>query len=141
MDELRTIERARQNDLDAFNQLVLNYQNLAFSVAYRLLQDEDAAADAVQDSFIKAYRALNTFQGGSFKSWLMRIVTNTCYDVLRSRKRRPTESLDDQPVETVSMATPITTLSTPPVSAMIPTALPRLVHFTCSVVSFGLNGS
>ena len=46
------------------------------------------ASDAVQDSFIKAYRALNTFRGGSFKSWLMRIVVNTCYDELRSRKRQ-----------------------------------------------------
>ena len=110
MDELGTIERARQNDLDAFNELVLHYQNLAYSVAYRMLQDEDAAADAVQDSFIKAYRALNTFKGGSFKSWLMRIVTNTCYDVLRARKRRPTESLDDQVVESAS----VTTLSAMP---------------------------
>ena len=105
MDELGAIERARQNDLDAFNELVLHYQNLAYSVAYRMLPDEDAAADAVQDSFIKAYRALNTFKGGSFKSWLMRIVTNTCYDLLRARKRRPTESLDDQVVESAAVTT------------------------------------
>ena len=103
MNEQQAIERARQSDVDAFNQLVLAYQNLAYSVAYRMLRDEAAAADAVQDSFIKAYRALSQFKDGNFKSWLMRIVVNTCYDVLRVRGRRPVESLDDMAVEPVSM--------------------------------------
>lgn len=53
----------------------------------------------MQDSFLKAYRALDQFHGGSFKSWLMRIVVNTCYDVLRSSQWRRTDSLDDLPVE------------------------------------------
>ena len=97
--EQAVIERAQAQDLDAFNELVVTYQRLAFSVAYRMLQDEDAAADAVQESFIKAYRGLHTFRGGSFKSWLMRIVTNTCYDALRARKRRATDSLDALPAE------------------------------------------
>lgn len=99
MDHDLLIERSLNGDLDAYNHLVVEYQNLAYSVAYRLLSDADGAADAVQDSFIKAYRALDSFRGGSFKSWLMRIVTNTCYDVLRARKRRATESIDDLPVE------------------------------------------
>lgn len=99
MDHQALIDRALEGDLEAFNVLVVEYQNLAYSVAYRLLQNSDGAADAVQDSFIKAYRALDTFRGGNFKSWLMRIVTNTCYDVLRARKRKATDSLDDLPVE------------------------------------------
>ncbi|MBK8800139.1 MAG: sigma-70 family RNA polymerase sigma factor [Anaerolineales bacterium] len=89
------IAQAVNGDLAAFNQLVLIYQNLAYSVAYRTLQDDAAAADAVQDSFIKAFRAIADFQGGSFKSWIIRIVANTCYDVLRSRRRKLTDSLDD----------------------------------------------
>lgn len=93
------LAQAMRGDLDAFNQLVLAYQQLAYSVAYRTLQDQDGAADAVQESFVKAYRALSTFQGGSFKSWLVRIVVNTCYDSLRSRLRHPTDSLDDLPVD------------------------------------------
>jgi RNA polymerase sigma-70 factor (ECF subfamily) len=97
--EQAVIAQATSGDLDAFNQLVLAYQQLAYSVAYRTLQDQDAAADAVQDSFIKAYRALATFQGGSFKSWLVRIVVNTCYDSLRSKLRHPAASLDDLPVD------------------------------------------
>src|SRR5215212_4714214 len=99
MDEQSVIARALAGELNAFNQLVLTYQNLAYSIAYRVLQDESASADAVQDSFIKAYRALGTFQGANFKSWLTRIVVNTCYDTLRAKRRRATDSLDDLPAE------------------------------------------
>lgn len=99
MNEQTLIVRSLEGDLDAFNQLVLAYQRLAYSVAYRMLHDQDAAADAVQESFIKAYRALESFQSGNFRGWLIRIVTNTCYDVLRAHQRRATESLDAMPVE------------------------------------------
>jgi RNA polymerase sigma-70 factor (ECF subfamily) len=93
--EEAVIAQAIAGDLAAFNQLVLTYQNLAYSVAYRTLQDDAAAADVVQESFIKAFRAMATFQGGSFKSWIIRIVANTCYDLLRFRQRKITDSLDD----------------------------------------------
>jgi RNA polymerase sigma-70 factor (ECF subfamily) len=104
MEELTLVEYARQGDLTAFNRLVLEYQNLAFNVAFRVMGDPAAAEDAVQDAFIKAYQKLDTFRGGSFKSWMMRIVTNTCYDELRRRKRRPTVPLepvsaDDEEIE------------------------------------------
>ena len=99
VDEQDLIQRATAGELEAFNRLVLHYQGLAYSVAYRTVQDGDAAADAVQDSFLKAFRSLNSFHGGSFKSWLVRIVINTCYDILRAQRRRASESLDDLPVE------------------------------------------
>lgn len=99
MDDQTIIARVLKGEHNAFNDLVLTYQNLAYSVAFRILQNESAAADAVQDSFIKAYRALSTFNGGSFKSWLTRIVVNTCYDMLRVQQRRATDSLDELPVE------------------------------------------
>lgn len=73
-DEQAIITRAMKGETEAFTALVSQYQNMAFSVAYRMLRDEDAAADVVQDSLIKAYRALHGFQGGNFRSWLMRIV-------------------------------------------------------------------
>ena len=98
-DDNLSVERALDGDLNAFNDLVREYERLAYSVAYRMLQDPDAASDAVQEGFIKAYRALNTFRGGSFKSWLLRIVVNTCYDILRARKRYGTESIDDESAE------------------------------------------
>lgn len=94
-DEQAIITRAMKGETEAFTALISQYQNMAFSVAYRMLRDEDAAADVVQDSLIKAYRALHGFQGGNFRSWLMRIVANTCYDVLRAQQRHATDSLDD----------------------------------------------
>lgn len=95
MDEQRLIEAAQDQDIESFNQLVLAYQDMAFSVAYRIIGEPDAAADATQEAFLSAYRKLYQFRGGSFKSWLMRIVSNACYDELRRRQRRPAASYDD----------------------------------------------
>ena len=99
MDEQALIDSARKGDARAFNQLVLLYQRMAYNVAYRILNDPDAASDATQDAFLKAFKAMRRFRGGSFKAWLLRIVTNACYDQLRRKQRRPTSSLDDLPVE------------------------------------------
>jgi RNA polymerase sigma-70 factor (ECF subfamily) len=95
MDEPYLIEQAKQNDVEAFNTLVLHYQDLAYSVAYRIMGEPDGAADAAQDAFISAYEKLHLFKGGNFKAWLMRIVTNKCYDALKYHKRRPRSSLDE----------------------------------------------
>lgn len=94
------IRAARQGDTVAFNHLVLTYQELAFNVALRLVGDPDTAADVTQDAFLSAYRHLDQFKGGSFRSWLLRIVTNASYDVLRSRQHRTRESLDVMVAET-----------------------------------------
>jgi RNA polymerase sigma-70 factor (ECF subfamily) len=95
-DEAALLAAAQRGDLPAFNQIILHYQSLAYNIAYRLTNDSDVAADAVQDAFIKAYQRLSQYRGGSFKSWLLRIVTNTCYDALRAQKRRPTAPLDGE---------------------------------------------
>lgn len=95
----RLVTLATAGDLHAFNQLVEQTQGMAYQIAYRLLQSEAGAADAVQESYIKAYRGLAAYRGGSFKSWLLRIVTNSCYDQLRQQQRRPTTSFDDFPVD------------------------------------------
>lgn len=94
LNEEQLIQYAKQGDLDAFNRLVLAYQDIAYSVAYRLMGDTPSAEDITQDAFIAAYRKLHTFRGGSFKAWLLRIVTNGSYDELRKRKRRPTTTLE-----------------------------------------------
>jgi RNA polymerase sigma-70 factor (ECF subfamily) len=93
-EEQTLIRDAQRGNLDAFNELVLLYQNQAYNVAYRIMGEGDSAADATQDAFISAYRAISNYRGGSFRAWLLRIVTNACYDELRRRKRRPTSSLD-----------------------------------------------
>ena len=96
MEESLLIKKAADGDLGAFNQLVLTYQELAFNVAYRIMADEAAAADATQDAVISMYRKLDSYRGGSFKAWFLRIVTNACYDELRKQKRRPTVTLEPE---------------------------------------------
>ena len=94
MDEHALIQSALDGDLDAFNRLVLAYQDMLFNQAYRMMGEPQAAEDATQDAFIAAFRKLHTYRGGSFRAWLLRIVTNLCYDELRRRKRRPTSPLE-----------------------------------------------
>ena len=92
-NEEALVNLASNGDLDAFNQLVLHYQNLAYNHAYALLGDSDSAEDATQESFIKAFQALNRYRGGSFRSWLLKIVTNSAYDILRRSRRHPNQPL------------------------------------------------
>lgn len=93
-DEALMVEYSREGDLDAFNQLVLAYQDTAYNAAYRILGERNSAEDVVQNAFLSAYRKLNTFRDGSFKAWLLRIVTNACYDEIRRQKRRPSIPLN-----------------------------------------------
>ena len=104
MDESALIHDAQQGDLEAFNRLVLAYQDKLYNTALRILGDYDLASDATQEAFISAFRSLNSYRGGSFRAWLQRTVTNACYDELRRRKRRPTVPLeptsnDDEEIE------------------------------------------
>jgi len=102
MNEVELILAARTGDLNSFNSLVLAYQELIYNHAYRMMGEMDAAEDATQNAFISAYRNIKSYRGGSFKAWLLRIVTNLCIDELRRRKRHPTvplEPLDDNEEE------------------------------------------
>lgn len=104
MDEAALIRFAQQGDLDAFNRLVLMYQDLAYNLAYRMLSDPAGAEDATQNAFLSAYRNLSSYRGGSFRAWVLRMVTNTCYDELRRQHRHPTtalEPMDDQDDEEI----------------------------------------
>ncbi len=94
IEEARQLDAARRGDLAAFNWLVLRYQTRVYNLCYRMLSDPDAAADATQETFLSAYRAIERFKGEQFRTWLMRIATNACLDMIRSRKRRPAQSLD-----------------------------------------------
>lgn len=91
--EVAQIAAAQAGDLPAFNQLILRYQTLAFNIALRMIREERKADDLVQESFLKAYRALATFRGGSFKCWLLHIVSNLSIDHLRNRQRFVWQSL------------------------------------------------
>jgi len=96
MNEQALIHDAQAGNLDAFNALVLHYQDNVFNTALRILGDEDLAADASQEAFLSAFRSIASFRGGSFKAWLMRTVTNACYDELRRQKRRPSVPLEPE---------------------------------------------
>lgn len=91
-DEVLVLAASKGN-LDAFNQLVLRYQDLAYHHAYSLMGDPDSAEDVAQESFVKAFHGLNGFRGGSFRSWILRIVTNCAYDILRRSQRHPSQPL------------------------------------------------
>lgn len=96
MNEQELIQAARSGDLDSFNRLVLEYEGLAYNVALGLLGDPAAAEDATQDAFISAYQNLKSYRGGSFKAWLLRIVSNASYDELRRQSRRPITALESK---------------------------------------------
>ena len=96
MDEAKIIKQAQLGDLDSFNRLVIKYQDMVFNQAFRVMGDSFSAEDATQNAFISAFRKIKTYRGGSYKSWLLRIVTNECYDELRRRKRRPTIPLEPE---------------------------------------------
>jgi RNA polymerase sigma-70 factor (ECF subfamily) len=88
------ISRAREGDLTAFNSLVVRFQNTVYSLSVRMLGSPQAAEDATQEAFIRAWTRLETFRGGRFQSWLFTIVANLSRDELRRRGRRPQTSLD-----------------------------------------------
>ena len=97
--DLILLERARGGELDAFNDLVVCYQDQLFALIVRMVPDRDQASDCVQEAFFSAYRNLNGFRGGSVKSWLHRSAINAALDIQRARKRRPVQpypELDDE---------------------------------------------
>jgi len=85
--DLEVIQRVRQGESEAFRFLVERYQGRAYRLALRVLRDEEAARDAVQDAFVKAYSALDRFEGrSSFFTWFYRLVMNQCLDARRRDK-------------------------------------------------------
>ena len=94
-DEAPLIARSQSGDVNAFNQLVLRYQQTVYNVILRMLGDRDTAADVAQETFIAAYRAIQFFRGSSsFRAWLLRIATNQACDHWRRTNRHPVDSLD-----------------------------------------------
>ena len=103
IDEYKLLKKAAAGSADAFEQLVLKYQTAVYNLCLRMTGDPEDAADMTQESFLKAWRSLESFQGNSaFSTWLYRLASNTCLDHLRSVKRRPQLSLvmEDEDGET-----------------------------------------
>jgi RNA polymerase sigma-70 factor (ECF subfamily) len=108
-EDERLIRAAQRGDMASFNALVERHQRAVFNVTLRLLRDPGLAEDATQDTFVRAWTALDSFRGGLVRPWLLRIATNRGYDMLRSRARRPATSLDAELFEIEPEWTPQST--------------------------------
>jgi RNA polymerase sigma-70 factor (ECF subfamily) len=99
-DELTLVNRAREGDTGAFNDLVRRYERKIYRLAMNITQNAEDAEDVLQETFLKAYEHLGDFQGNSkFYTWLVRIAVNEALMKLRKRKSDRTVPLDE-PVET-----------------------------------------
>jgi RNA polymerase sigma-70 factor (ECF subfamily) len=127
-DEQALIGAAQRGNRSAFNLLVLRYQDGLYTLAYRIMGESQSAADATQEAFITAYRRLDTYRGGSFRAWLIRITTNACYDELRRRKRRPVVAMDELSPPDSDDDPPIADPSNTPEQAMQQRELNRAIQ-------------
>ncbi|RFM32468.1 RNA polymerase sigma factor [Chitinophaga silvisoli] len=98
------INRIRDGDSSAFSFIVDKYKNMAYTIALKMIRDPAAAEDATQESFIKAYEAIDTYKGNAkFSTWLYTIVYRTCLSILKQKKTLPLDDeeynnrMDDQP--------------------------------------------
>ena len=94
LDEQELVDRSRQGDLEAFNCLVLAYQDRVYNLCLRMLGSPQAAEDAAQETFLSAYRSVSRMRGPNVRSWLLRIAANASIDELRRRRRQPQRSLE-----------------------------------------------
>lgn len=99
--EEQLIKKSLQGNTEAFEELVLQYQNKIYALSYRYMGNEEDAYDMTQEAFLKAYRSLRSFKGdSSFGTWMYRVATNVCLDELRRRKRRIVAFSLDEPLAT-----------------------------------------
>ncbi len=120
------VQLVLDGDTQAFNDLVERHQSRAYNLCLRMLGDADAAADVAQDAFISAYKHLPSLRG-EFRPWLMRIVANGCRDVLRSKKRRPSVSLDLERDDDDTPAMQIADTSDGPEAALMKSELQKTI--------------
>jgi RNA polymerase sigma-70 factor (ECF subfamily) len=118
--EQEWIASSQHGDRAAFNELVVAYQQTVYALAYRMLGDEQAAADVAQEAFFAAYRHIGTFRGQSFRAWLLRIVSNAAIDAWRNRQRRPTLSIEQLAADNTASAADALAMLADPTGAVNP---------------------
>jgi RNA polymerase sigma factor (sigma-70 family) len=95
-EEMDLVNRSRQGDLKAYDELVRRYQERIYATVYHMTANHEDANDLAQESFVKAFQALKSFKGGSsFYTWLYRIAVNKTINFLKQRKNRQHMSLND----------------------------------------------
>ncbi len=96
VDEKPLLERLRRRQDAAYEELVRVYGGRMLAVARRFLRSEEDARDAVQDAFLSAFRSIDAFEGNSrISTWLHRIVVNASLMKLRTRRRKPEQSIEE----------------------------------------------
>ena len=107
-DDRRLARACAAGDSSIFEEIYGRYGDRMKSIAYNHLGNVSDAEDAVQETFLKIHRAASTYTGeASFSTWVYRILVNTCYDILRKRKRRPEEApLEDETGEPIQRSAP-----------------------------------
>ncbi len=140
------IEAAQRGDRGAFRTLVERHQRRAFSIAFGLVRDENDAREVVQEAFLRVFKGLPTFEGGSsFFTWLYRIVTNLSIDLIRKPGRRATEfdetkGMDEEERSSLPMmsrmdgADPADVVRRKEIAARIKTALEALPPYHRDVI-------
>jgi RNA polymerase sigma-70 factor, ECF subfamily len=95
--DIKLIEECRGGNFNNFGKLVEKTSPFAFSVAFRMLGDEDQAKDVVQETMIAIWQKLGKIKSAEvYKTWIYRVVVNKCYDQLRAKKRNPELIADEQ---------------------------------------------
>ena len=93
-EEREIIEKVLSGDTEAFEALVIEHQNKVYSLALRMVGNEEDARDMAQEAFIRAFNSLTGFRGDSkFSVWLYRLTSNICIDFIRSRAKKRTVSM------------------------------------------------
>lgn len=144
-DDRELIKRAQRGDHGAFRTLVERHQRRAFSIAVGLVRDENDAHELVQDAFLRVYKSLGSFKGGSsFFTWLYRIVTNLSIDLMRKPGRRDAELVDTQQavedeenlplVSRIDGADPVDVMRRQEIAARIQAALDELPPYHRGVI-------
>ena len=96
VDETVLVTRAKQGDLEAYDELVRRYQERVYATVYHMTANHEDANDLAQEAFIKAFQALKSFKGGSsFYTWVYRIAVNKTINFLKQRRNKAHMSLDD----------------------------------------------
>jgi RNA polymerase sigma-70 factor (ECF subfamily) len=96
LEDKALVAKAQKGDTAAFEELVARHRDKVYARAYSMMRSEEEALDVSQDAWVKAWRRLEQFQGGSsFATWMTRIVINLCLDQLRRQKRQRAESLEE----------------------------------------------
>jgi RNA polymerase sigma-70 factor (ECF subfamily) len=95
-DDMLLIQRTREGDRTAFDQLIRRHERRVYNLAYRLCGNPDDAADVAADAFVRVYNSLASFRGdASFLTWIYRITTNIYLDARKRKRARPQVSLDE----------------------------------------------